>query len=110
MFVKLNSVHVLIKQKPRKKSPLYNKEHPPSAGTVGTLPVARLAEATVADVAEEAEAADLGASHARAAEAAHVLARSARVSSRSDFMEPTSRKKVTTPGNLVQMDESQQHT
>jgi hypothetical protein len=56
--------------------------------------------AVVAVVAlvEVAEAADLAWSHASAAEAVHVQVRSARMSSRSDFMEPTSRK-VMTPGN-----------
>jgi hypothetical protein len=54
--------------------------------------------AVLAVLAEVAEAADLAWSHASAAEAVHVQARSARVSSRSDFMEPTSRK-VMTPGN-----------
>src|SRR5205814_6223945 len=72
-------------------------EQPPSSGTAGVGPAAWAADAVVAEVAEVAEVADLEWSHASAAAALHVLARSTRASSRSDFMEPTSRK-VMTPG------------
>src|ERR1051326_8493397 len=63
-----------------------------AAASVVVLPVVGVAEAVEAEVAE---AADLGWSHASAAAALHVQARSTRASSRSDFMEPTSRKVMT---------------
>jgi hypothetical protein len=61
-------------------------------------PLAAVALVALAALVEVVEAADLAVSHASAAGAVHVQVRSARVSSRSDFMEPTSRK-VMTPGN-----------
>ena len=79
-------------------------EQPPSSGTEGVWPADLVVTAALldeAEVAEVAEAADLGVSHANATEAQHVPARSVIASSRSDFMDPTSRK-VRTLGTSPQ--------
>jgi hypothetical protein len=77
-------------------------EQPPSAGTLGTRPLLRVADTVLAEVADDAP--DLDASHALAAAATHVLARSSTARSRSGFMEPTSRKVMKTRTRPVRAD------